>query len=171
MSADADSLISDIIDLHTLTMREKYTGELETLLGRCESPIEKVFGAALLHELFACDEFRFYLYEYRKDWEYIAHCCDNPGVLIPQYEVGQYRIDFFISLSGTTDKPIKIAIECDGHDFHERTKEQARRDKSKDRWLQSSGFIVLRFTGSEIWKDPVDCAEQVLKLLFTRAFW
>ena len=46
-----------------------------------------------------------------------------------------------------------IAVECDGHEFHEKTKQQAARDKARDR---------DRFTGSEIWKDPGACADEVL---------
>ena len=55
-----------------------------------------------------------------------------------------------------------VIAECDGHDFHERTKEQAARDRSRDRRASLSGFVVLRFTGSELWKDPLGCAEQVM---------
>ena len=33
-------------------------------------------------------------------------------------------------------------MECDGHDFHERTKEQASSDKKRDRSLQAAGFLV-----------------------------
>ncbi len=169
--SDESSLISEIIETHTLSMREWYTGELETLCGRCESPIERVFGAALLHECFACNEFRFTLYEYKKDWEAVASGPGRKAVIIPQYDVGHYRCDFFVSVVDFNGQSLKIAIECDGHDYHERTKEQARKDKARDRWLQSNGYIILRFTGSEIWKDPVVCAEQVLTLIFTRLYF
>lgn len=54
-----------------------------------------------------------------------------------------------------------IMIECDGHAFHERTKAQAAKDKSRDRQLQAGGFSVLRFTGSEIWADPSKCVRQI----------
>lgn len=52
--------------------------------------------------------------------------------------------------------PMAIAIELDGHDFHERTKEQATRDKRRDRALVAAGWSVLRFTGSEVIKSPSD---------------
>lgn len=55
-----------------------------------------------------------------------------------------------------------LCIECDGHDFHERTKEQAQRDREKDREIQRRGFSILRFTGSEIYQNPASCAEQIL---------
>lgn len=69
------------------------------------------------------------------------------------------RLDFalFSSRSG-----MKIDVEVDGHDFHERTKEQAQSDKSRDRLLQSMGWQVLRYTGSEVWRDAASCAFEVL---------
>lgn len=156
---DTQRKIEEIIDLHTITMREQYIDVLEGLLESCESPIEKVFGAALLHDLSSALGFRFIFVE---DKKHFSAGAEN-DYLLSQYVIGPYRVDFCV-IRG----PLKIAIECDGHDFHERTKEQARKDRSKDRWLQSHGYHVLRFTGSEIWKDPVDCAEQVLKLIWNR---
>jgi very-short-patch-repair endonuclease len=56
-----------------------------------------------------------------------------------------------------------VVIECDGHDFHERTKEQAARDRKRDRAVQSAGHIMLRYTGSEIYRDPLGCARSAIK--------
>lgn len=44
----------------------------------------------------------------------------------------------------------KICIYTDGHTYHERTEYQAVRDRSIDRDLQNLGYIVLRYTTSEI---------------------
>lgn len=73
-----------------------------------------------------------------------------------------YRLDFGIVVRGV-DKSVRgrIAVECDGHDFHERTKEQAKRDRKRDRDLQAAGWRVLRFTGSEIYQDSRACAGSV----------
>lgn len=60
---------------------------------------------------------------------------------------------------------ICLCVELDGHDFHERTKEQAKRDKSRDRELQASGWVVLRFTGSEVFNDPYECASETMSTL------
>jgi very-short-patch-repair endonuclease len=84
----------------------------------------------------------------------------------PQIEIGNYRVDFLIkSKSGDT----QIVVECDGHDFHEKTKEQAAKDKKRDRYLVGRGFKVLRFTGHEIWKDPWLCALEVNDLIMMEA--
>ena len=54
-----------------------------------------------------------------------------------------------------------LVVECDGHEFHERTKEQAQRDKSRDREIMAAGFRTLRFTGSEIYRNAEKCALEV----------
>lgn len=83
--------------------------------------------------------------------------------LFNQIKIDKYRIDFLIVKYCWSEKKHKyLAIECDGHDFHERTKEQAKKDRSKDRKLQELGFTVFRFTGSEIWADPMACANQIM---------
>jgi hypothetical protein len=55
-------------------------------------------------------------------------------------------------------------IEIDGHDFHERTKEQAAADRKRDRVLSALGYTVIRFTGSEVYAAPSDCAREAVAL-------
>lgn len=85
----------------------------------------------------------------------------------PQFQCGPYRIDFaiFIGPFGIEEKRFQVAVECDGHYFHDRTKEQATRDKSRDRYLTAQGWRVVRFTESEILADPRGCADQVSELI------
>lgn len=64
---------------------------------------------------------------------------------IPQYKVGKYRIDLAFPHQ-------LIAIECDGKAYHSTPKQKAQ-DKRKDRFLQESGWTVLRFSGSKIHRD------------------
>ena len=86
-------------------------------------------------------------------------------VLSPQHQIGEHRVDFAIFINGVaSDEEIKVVIECDGHDFHEKTKEQAARDKRRDRDLQIAGWKVLRFTGSEIWRNPEACIDHLNQL-------
>lgn len=51
------------------------------------------------------------------------------------------------------------------HEFHEKTREQARRDRARERALQATGIVVIRFTGSEIWRNPSKCAEEVIRII------
>ena len=59
----------------------------------------------------------------------------------------------------------RLVVEVDGHDFHERTKEQAQRDKTRDRDLQAAGFIVFRFTGREVHSRVDDKALEIISYL------
>ena len=75
----------------------------------------------------------------------------------PQVHAHGYILDFCIIASAALS-PIVIGVECDGHDFHEKTKEQAARDKRRDRALVLGGLrAVFRFTGSEVWNHPMKC--------------
>jgi very-short-patch-repair endonuclease len=80
-----------------------------------------------------------------------------------QHRLLDWRADFVLSCPSISDK--KVIIECDGHDFHERTKEQAARDRGRDRAAQAAGYMMLRYTGSEIYRDPLKCARSALKAL------
>lgn len=82
----------------------------------------------------------------------------------PQYPVEDYVADFLVR--GRTAHGVDhIIVECDGHQFHEKTPEQAQHDKRRDRYMQSLGFIVMRFTGREIVRNPWLCAQEVQCLL------
>ena len=87
-------------------------------------------------------------------------------VIVPQFIMpgpkGNIRLDF--ALMDNLRRDVEIAVECDGHDFHERTKEQAKSDRSRDRAVQAAGLKILRFTGSEIHNDPFGCAAEVWNL-------
>lgn len=84
----------------------------------------------------------------------------------PQAQLPGWRVDFLIyawDYGRATGRAQwrRLIVECDGHDFHERTKKQAARDRSRDRAAQLSGATILRFTGSEIFADPLACARQI----------
>lgn len=83
----------------------------------------------------------------------------------PQAPIGQYRVDFLVKNYGSE---VGVIIECDGHDFHEKTKEQAKHDKERDRWLTSQGYKILRYTGSEIYNDFVKIEDELFDLLDTK---
>lgn len=84
--------------------------------------------------------------------------------VFPQVSIDGYRVDFlcvFTHLFEPESRYRMLAVECDGHDFHEKTKQQAARDKARDRALLLSGIPSMRFAGSEIWKDAFACVRQV----------
>lgn len=83
-------------------------------------------------------------------------------VIDHQVEIGRYRADFVVTFKMAPYEPIRVVVECDGHDFHEKTKEQAEHDKRRDRFMTAQGFTVMRFTGRELWRDPFACVEEIV---------
>jgi very-short-patch-repair endonuclease len=83
--------------------------------------------------------------------------CRHRLDVIPQYEVDKYRLDFALPQQ-------KVAIELDGHEYH-KTKEQRTKDAQRERYLQKHGWQVIRFTGSEIYRDVNRCVQDVLDII------
>ena len=66
------------------------------------------------------------------------------------------------------NKPeINIVVECDGYDYHS-GKEKFTTDRKRDRVLKASGYDVLRFSGSEIFKEPMNVATELASYLWDR---
>lgn len=134
---------------------------METALDECieshkmESPIEQIFYVAWLY---SC--------RYLNDIQ-----------LCPQKKIGNFRVDFEVDIFGhfvnheypftceqleeISKNCTKIAIELDGHDWHEKTKEQVEKDKKRERFIVSSGYRIFRFSGREVFKDPLSCVDEV----------
>ena len=92
--------------------------------------------------------------------------------IMPQAPIGPFRCDFairWLNMMGDWS-PRLLIVECDGHDFHERTKEQASKDRARDRELQQMGHTVFRFTGADLYRDPVGCATQAANWLIKQFF-
>lgn len=125
-------------------------------LGKMESPIEGLFLEALVMNHFMAGV------GFPHIDNVVSKTNDPVFGIKTQHKVGKYRADFLlVSWDGRC-----VLVECDGHNFHERTKEQAARDRKKDRTLQADGFVILRYTGSEIWADPMTCAADASRTLF-----
>lgn len=54
----------------------------------------------------------------------------------------------------------KLAIYCDGFQYHY-TKESVIKDRTQDRKQQFLGYLVLRYTGSEIKGPLFECVEEI----------
>lgn len=130
-----------------------------------ESPIEAIFWA----------------------WFEAANTLEDRDVyafnLTPQQAIAtssgkKYRFDFVIefgpqiTLNVATERNIpapNVAIELDGHDFHERTKEQVISRNERDREAQAEGWTILRFSGSELHRDPLKCVQAVIDICKPKA--
>lgn len=93
----------------------------------------------------------------------INYCSDFRLFVKSQEQIGKYRVDFLIQsfFKPLSQKCQSFIIECDGHDFHEKTKEQAKHDKERDRYFTKNGFKVLHYTGSEIYNNFPDIEDEI----------
>jgi very-short-patch-repair endonuclease len=132
---------------------------------KIESPIETAFVEALF--VWALMHHPGYVRSFRLKDD--ADCSGGNILVVPQAQVGAYRADFLIC-DGATMPDYWIAVECDRHAFHEKTKEQAQRDKARDRYFLNEGFPVVRFTGSEIYRDPIKCVDEVMCMFQTERY-
>jgi very-short-patch-repair endonuclease len=82
-----------------------------------------------------------------------------------QCEVEGFVADFYIQYGILSEGYV---IEIDGHEFHEKTKDQAKRDRERERLLTRKGNIVIRFTGSEVYIDPVKCVKELIQIISER---
>ena len=160
-----------------VTKKNGYTPEPETLvrmvdnhsrdearmLASCRSPMERVFLEAALevHGFIP-------LYGFFDRGKVTRRTIQMDA----RYNVGvnglAYELDFYLSLVGDCepyDDAIMVDVEIDGRDFHEKTKEQAARDKSRDRALTAAGYSVVRFTGAEVYADSAACVAEAISIV------
>ncbi len=140
--------------------------ELYTLWDACDEQDQYAFGPQgvrpidpnhpALHSVdYACD---FYGVDPDENED-----IDNSFFIWSGVRVATYRVDFMIE----RDKHRRLIVECDGHEFHDRTKQQAAYDRARDRELFRMGLPTIRFTGSEIHHSPERCAAEVWTCLFS----
>lgn len=118
------------------------------------SPIEQIFNSVL----------SIYLYDSNSSGFYFNIC--------PQYKINiknkNYVADFFCSTFIYKNKEYcldrNIVIECDGYDSHH-TKEQRNRDVHRENELKLNGYSVIRFTGTQIFKEPFECFEKAIDFI------
>ena len=148
----------DYRDDHIAKVLAHRREQVESAFNICESPIECLMLAALV---FA-------------DWR--PFTCIQPAVheigkpfpsadlvVVPQLRLGQYRADFVVVGKAGNHKAHWICVECDGHEFHEDiSNQQWEEDRYRDAWMTVMGVPVMRFPGSDIWKNPASCAAEVI---------
>jgi very-short-patch-repair endonuclease len=77
--------------------------------------------------------------------------------MYPQYPVGKYFVDFGNPI-------VKVAIECDGKEFHQ----DKKKDQERDEQLKDLGWTIYRITGSEINGELIDLDEDNYRKYFER---
>lgn len=133
-----------------------------------KSPIEQIFYTAMKISMDSTP-----IYSIKDSHSDFGDVMSRYFRFIPQYQFDingkkyiadfalLYRSNFCIG-NENVEWPIACIVECDGHDFHEKTKQQAARDKKRDRDFLSHNISTFRFTGSEINLNPSACAHEVI---------
>ncbi|HEX7065890.1 MAG TPA: DUF559 domain-containing protein [Bacillales bacterium] len=152
-----DTLEDNVRDL-VIEKFDRYLDELQGITEFCRSPIEKMLAIPLYDSV------------ERSKWNHFGDIFD----ISPQVEVdtggNKYTVDFMVRF-GIQDPEGKnhifhdFVIECDGHEFHEKTKEQVSKDKQRERDLMKKGYIVIRFSGSDIHNTPEYCAHEAMDII------
>lgn len=83
------------------------------------------------------------------------HHHEAAATISTQVPTGPYRADILIE-----DGERKLIVECDGAAFHNSPK-AVDHDRRRDRYCATQGIAVMRFSGTEIKRDPRGCAAQV----------
>ncbi|WP_207539616.1 endonuclease domain-containing protein [Sabulicella rubraurantiaca] len=138
-----------------------FPDELWMAAEQCESPIENILAAYLILE--GTDGYNDL--DYNPFWG--APSFPDPAwgtIWTIQHQFRRMRPDFLFKVCLEGENRF-LAVECDGHDVHDGTKEQARRDRSRDWTLLTSGIPVIRFTEFEIVRDPQACVKDIISVL------
>jgi very-short-patch-repair endonuclease len=125
---------------------------LQDSLINCESPIEQLLSIALASVQSSID---------------IPLLVDVIAIDNQQEIVcngNTYRADFLVAVKYWNGGKFFV-IECDGHEFHQKTKEQVERDNQRTRDMQLAGYEVIRFSGTEIYHRAHKCALEVKRII------
>lgn len=134
---------------------------VNTTYGRTDSPIEVI----LLQEMIRNKRFII--------CKTIDEVMGAGYFVVPQSTVGKYRADFIVICQGwPANKPniwpprktVKIAVECDGKDFHT-LPDQKEYDRIRDEYFLSEGIKTIRFTGGEIVRSATICVNGLVSFL------
>lgn len=141
---------------------------IEMASRRCESPIEVLLLHALVVE---CGRGGVRVEDGFTNHSWFSLCPSRTVIRVqPDLFKGgsalRFRPDLMVIRKHRSRVSSAVYVECDGHEWHDRTPEQALRDKSRDRSIYAdTGVAVVRFTGREITRNAIECAREVHAIL------
>ena len=118
----------------------------------CKSPIEQIF-------MFAFSIYTFSNY----DETFMEGLCLETQFKIETTNGKNYIADFVLHHEFAAEGSKYLVIECDGHEYHNATKEQVEHDNERDFDIKESVYDIIHFSGSQLFKYPMKCAEQAYK--------
>lgn len=84
-----------------------------------------------------------------------------------EFDFYGYIPDFTISVNGCYSGYV---IEIDSYKWHEKSKEQAILDKKKDRAYLKLDFIPIRFSGLEVYHEPMKCIQDLFEIIVLQEY-
>ena len=162
----SEDMIEDLlVDKVKTTLNAKVNGYRDRLLYtlyNCESPMEQLMAMAL-------DDVDYYFIASNT-----IEIIGNSHQVDIKCDSKNYRVDFLMEIAFKYNnhylKLLKLIIECDGHEFHEKTKEQVIKDNQRDRDLKNEGYEILHFSGSEIYNNSYDISKDIKKFIIRQYY-
>ena len=148
-------LALDEINIHYSHKLTQFLGSWCDDYDLCKSPIEKIllFAFNVVCVLRSDDIHDFYI-EMRPQYEII-------------FKNHKYYADFLV-FAEIFENDVNFVVECDGYDFHQKTKHQVKRDNEREYNIKMSGYDVLRFSGTQIYVDSFKCANDIVDYMITK---
>lgn len=157
-----EHLVENVKD-YLENLKKSFLYSLDESLVDCESPIEQMLSIALI-DIGIGNIYRFNPY---------IDILEIENQKYIQCNEKRYRVDFYIA-AAYKDKNMefknikKIIVECDGKEYHHSTRDQVNNDYERTLNLQKAGYEVIKFTGSQINRNPYRCAKAVLDLIVSK---
>ncbi len=163
-----EEVFGDQIGLTSNDLKPDITTRLEWLKRRVGKEFERDIKVAIDRHKITSPIEQIFLMEWR-----VAKLDEKYGLTLkPQKTVktaaGDFRVDFLVTRANSKGPKLHIAIELDGHIFHEKSKGQVTGDKRRERAIVSAGLTVLRFSGSEVVFRPRQCVAEVEEYISAR---
>ena len=158
IDGNLDDWLSEKVQTFLIGSCSGNTTRIEESLIDCESPIEQLLAIEL------------------EDLGLIDMVLFNPFIDVIAIEKqetivakgNKYRVDFLIPVIYKNQENVCFVIECDGYEFHQKTKKQVEKDNKRQRDLQEEGYEVIRFSGTEIYHRPWECAKTIKNIILSR---
>lgn len=127
-----------------------------------KSPIEQIFITAFEIYCKYNNKEDIYLFPQKE-----VICNKNKYYLDFEFEADDYLTHLLLG-DKIKNYNFKLAIECDGYEFHQKTKEQVQKDNEREYDLKMAGYEVLRFSGTQIYNNPLKCAEDTYNYIIKK---
>ena len=92
---------------------------------------------------------------------FLADCVTIGLVVVPQYKLGRYRLDFAIPER-------RIAIEIDGKKWH--GEDRKKYDDARDDFLAEDGWVTIRIAGDVVYHEGENIAAEIKEEINSEEF-